>query len=72
MSTKVEQVLGKTSDWNQAKNDEPVFVIRALNWKAALLVASLANLNNSNRTVDDLVAVALAMREYHEDNDIPF
>ncbi len=68
--TKQQQVLNPHSDWNQAANDEPVFVIRANNWKAALIVAALAK--DDNGSAKALIDTALAMREYHLDNDIPF
>lgn len=68
--TKQQQILDPHSDWNQAANDEPVFVIRAVNWKAAILVASLVKDDNGSSIA--LFESALAMREYHIDNDIPF
>lgn len=70
MSTKNAQILNPHSDWNQASNDEPVFVLRAVNWKAALVIAVLNK--DPNRTADELIAAALEMKTYSDDNDIPF
>jgi len=70
MSTKAQQVLDPQSDWNQAGNDEPVFVLRANNWRAALLLIAVTK--GDNRTVDDLLETALAMRKWHIENDIPY
>lgn len=68
--TKAQQILNPQSDWNQAHNDEPVFVIRATNWKAAMVVVALATKDNA--TSDALLETAIAMRSYSRDNDIPF
>lgn len=70
MSTKGAQIINPQSDWNQAPNEEPVFVLRAVNWKAALILIALTKSNN--RTSDELLATAMAMKKYHDDNDIPF
>jgi len=69
MSTKAQQILDPQSDWNQTPNEEPVFVLRALNWKAALIVAAMAK---DSRTSQEMMDVALAMRKYHTETDIPF
>lgn len=68
--TKQEQILDPHSDWNQATNDEPVFVIRANNWKAAMIVACM--IKEDNATSIAMFETAAAMRAYHLDNDIPF
>lgn len=70
--SKKEQMLDPKSDWNQAPMGEPVFVLRALNWKAALVVIGLIAKDDGNRTVEDLPETALAMRDYNIENDIPF
>lgn len=68
--TKAQQILNPHSDWNQAQNDEPVYVIRASNWKAAMIIAILAK---NEQAGDIVVQVAMAMRSYHKANDeIPF
>ncbi len=71
MSTKAQQILDRFSDWNQTPNDEPVFVLRAINWKAALIVVALCN-DNPNCTKEELLQVALDMKRYSNENDIPF
>jgi hypothetical protein len=85
--TKNEQILDPRSDWNQAADDEPVFIIRANNWKAALLVAMLIpgdaaekvgltdsalDMREYHESADTDTDTALGMREYHRDNDIPY
>ena len=70
MPTKQEMILDPQSDWNQAKNDEPLFVLRAVNWKAALMIISM--LERENSTSEDLLETALDMRSHVRDNDIPF
>jgi len=70
MSTKAQQVLNPHSDWNQAGNDEPVFVLRARNWKAALVLVAITK--TEGHTTDELLKAALAMREWSRDNEIPF
>lgn len=68
--TKAQQILNPHSDWNQAQNDEPVFVIRASNWKAALQIAILVQNPQASKIV---LESAMAMRAYHLANDeIPF
>lgn len=68
--TKNDQILNPKSDWNQAHTDEPVFVIRANNWKAAMALAVILVRNNAEET--GLIDAVLAMREYHKNSDIPF
>ena len=68
--TKAQQVLNRDSDWNQAANDEPVYVIRASNWKATMMIAVLARNDEAGKIV---LESAMAMRKYHLENDeIPF
>jgi hypothetical protein len=70
MSTKAQQILNPQSDWNQADNNEPIFVLRAINWKAALIIAVLNK--DPNRTAEQLIAAALEMKEFLNETDIPF
>lgn len=69
MSTKVQQILDPHSDWNQAPNDEPVFVLRANNWRAAMYLALIVEGEKARQIAFD---AALELKNYHEDNDIPF
>jgi hypothetical protein len=71
MTIKAQEILNPHSDWNQAANDEPVFVLRAINWKAALIVVALCN-DNPSWTKEQLLQVALDMKRYSNENDIPF
>lgn len=68
--TKNQQILDPKSDWNLAKPDEPVFVIRANNWRAALMIACLVR-ESKNVVESGYMDTALAMRAYNAD-DIPF
>lgn len=68
--TKAQQILNRHSDWNQTPNDEPVFVIRAVNWKAVLALAGMVK--GDNACLDAMIETAIAIRDYTRDNDIPF
>jgi hypothetical protein len=69
--TKNEQILDPNSDWNRADNDEPIFVVRANNWRAVVFLAALIK-------GDDATWLCLnnaeAMKRWHldGDDDIPF
>lgn len=68
--TKVEQILDPRSDWNLAEDDEPIFVIRANNWKGAMM---LALLSRNDPASDMMYEIAAKMREWFKRNeDIPF
>lgn len=69
--TKNEAILDPRSDWNLAADDEPVFVVRANNWRAVIFLAALVK-------NDAATAMALnhaeRMRAWccDEDDKIPF
>ena len=69
--TKNEAILDPQSDWNLAADDEPVFVVRANNWRAVIFLAALAK--NDAATAMCLNA-AERMRAWScdEDDKIPF
>ena len=66
MSTKAQQILDPHSAWNQAPNDEPVFVLRASQWREVFFMAVRGPFD---RTLHD---AAMKMKEFSDDNDIPF
>jgi hypothetical protein len=68
--TKAQQILDPHSDWNQTPNDEPIYILRAVNWKPVLVLAALVK--GDNRAVDAMLETAMKMRDYDRDNDIPF
>lgn len=70
MSTKIEQVLNVQSAWNQAPNDEPVFVVRAEDWSIIMRAALSGDPSTPWRKM--LFDHAIEMRAYDKDNDIPF
>jgi hypothetical protein len=70
MSTKAKQITQLNSDWNQADINEPVFVLRARNWKVALIIVALVK--DNNRTTEDLLQSALEMKHWADENEIPF
>ena len=70
MSTKAQQITQINSDWNQADINEPVFVLRARNWKVALIVVALVK--DDKHTIDDLIKSALEMKAWSDENEIPF
>lgn len=67
--TKNEQILDPQSDWNQAKDDEPVFVIRAYNWRAVIFMAAIVK---DDKATCMCLNHAEAMKRYYQDDDIPF
>lgn len=69
MPTKVQQILNPKSDWNQAPNEEPVFVVRANNWRAAMFLALIVDGKDARKFAFD---AALELKKYHDENDIPF
>jgi hypothetical protein len=72
MSTKVQQVLNPFSPWNAAPNAEPVFVIRAEDWRYIMLLALNSKDKGGHMCMQSLFDQALEMKKYHDDNDIPF
>ena len=67
--TKDQQILDPKSDWNQAPGDEPVFVVRANNWRAAMYLALIVEGKAARKMAFD---AALELKRYHEENNIPF
>ena len=71
--TKNEAILDPRSDWNQAEDNEPIFVVRANNWRAVIFLAALVK-------NDEATAMCLnhaeRMKRWHDaevsDDDIPF
>lgn len=72
MSTKVQQILDPYSLWNTLPNDEPVFVLRAEDWRYVMLLALNSKDKGSHMSMQSLYAQAVEMKQYHDDNDIPF
>lgn len=66
--TKNEAILDPQSDWNQAHDDEPLFVVRANNWRAVIFLAALAK--NSAASAMALNH-AERMKAYSDEDDIP-
>lgn len=69
MYTKNEQILDPQSDWNQAANDEPVFIVRANNWRAVLFLAAIVKAAGATEMCLNHME---EMKAFHEGNDIPF
>lgn len=69
--TKNEYILDPKSDWNLAADDEPVFVVRANNWRAIIFLAALVTNNDSTGWC---LNVAERMRAWYceEDDKISF
>jgi hypothetical protein len=72
MTTKAQQILDLHSAWNQAPNDEPVFVIRCDDWRYVMFLALNSKDKGGNRCMQALFKQALEMKKYHDENDIPF
>lgn len=62
---KGQEILQPRSDWNNAANDEPIFIIRANNWKAAMMVAMVCKNNTAEET--GFLDAVMEMREYDLD-----
>lgn len=71
--TKNEQILDPQSDWNRAENNEPVFVVRANNWRAVIFLAALVK-NDASTAM--CLNHAERMKAWNDnggcDDDIPF
>ena len=69
--TKNEQILDPNSDWNKAEGDEPIFVVRANNWRAVIFLAALIKVDQGTWLC---LNNAEAMKRWHcdDDDDIPF
>lgn len=69
--TKNEYILDPRSDWNTCGGDEPVFVVRANNWRAIIFLAAMVK---SEEATAMCLNAAEAMRAWHldDDDDIPF
>lgn len=82
MSTKADNVLNPHSCFNRARNDEPIFVLRASDPLASELVTLWANRYSQTRGLmnerqrlkfNAALAVAKDMKDWAFDNDdIPF
>lgn len=68
--TKGEQILDQHSRWNQAPNNEPIFVLRAEDWRRVMALAIVRDGTDPMQKL--LFDWATAMKEYHDENDIPF
>lgn len=72
MATKQEQILDPWSAWNAAPNAEPVFVVRADDWRLVMFLAAFT-LHQGGRTApSQLLESAVEMKEWSDANDIPF
>jgi hypothetical protein len=69
MTTKAQMILDQQSDWNQAPNDEPIFVVRANNWRAVIFLAALVK---NDAATAMCLNHAEHMKQYNDENDIPF
>lgn len=69
--TKNEQILDPNSDWNKAEDNEPIFVVRANNWRAVIFLAATVK---SDEATWLCLNQAEAMKTWHldGDDDIPF
>jgi len=72
MTTKVQQVLDPWSVWNQAPNDEPLFILKAEEWRYVMLLALNSKDKGGRMSMQELYDKAVAMKKYHDENDIPF
>lgn len=72
MSTKAQQVLDPYSRWNASANDEPVFVLRAEDWRYVMLLALNAKDKGGHMSMPSLYAQAVEMKAYSDENTIPF
>lgn len=72
--TKNEYILDPKSDWNNAENDEPVFVVRASNWRAVIFLAALVTNKDATGWCLNVAERMRAwdMDELPTDDDIPF
>lgn len=64
--TKNEAILDPKSDWNLADDNEPVFVVRANNWRAVIFLAALVT---SAEGTAMCMNHAERMRSYHLDRE---
>jgi hypothetical protein len=69
--SKNEYILDPRSDWNNAADDEPIFVVRANNWRAVIFLAALLR---TNEATGWCLNVAERMKAWgcDEDDKIPF
>ena len=84
MSTKADNILNPSSCWNRASNDEPIFVLRATDPSAPDFVTLWANryvlakggfmrmTPEQQAKYYEALRVANEMREWFEEDDIPF
>lgn len=84
MSTKAQTIVDPESCLNRAKDDEPIFVLRANDPIAADVVLMWANkyklqkrgfeamTDRQRAKFHDALNVSRAMRDWHFDDEIPF
>lgn len=70
MPTKMEQILDPYSRWNQTPNDEPVVVLRAEEWRRVIALAIVKERTDPMGNL--LLQWGLQMKQYYDENDIPF
>jgi hypothetical protein len=69
--SKNEYILDPRSDWNNAADDEPIFVVRANNWRAVIFLAALLRTNEATGWCLN-VAERMKAWDCDEDDKIPF
>lgn len=72
MSTKGEHLLMQYGPWNAAPLDEPVLIVRAEDWRLVLAMAAVATDKGGRMTAQELLAQAVEMKAYSDENTIPF
>jgi hypothetical protein len=63
---KAQEIIDPNSAWNRTPNEEPVFVLRASDWREVFFMAVRGPFN---RALHDY---AMKMKAFSDDNDIPF
>lgn len=71
MPTKVQQILDPWSTWNQAHNTEPVFVVKAEDWRYVMLMAVNSKDKAGRMSPQQLIDYALEMKKWHDENNVP-
>lgn len=68
--TKAEMILDPHSVWNQVANNEPLVILRSEDWRRVMALAIVKESCDPAHKI--LFEAALALKQYFEDNDIPF
>lgn len=70
-NTKSQMILDPYSVWNQAGNNEPLVILRSNDWREVMAIALIKE-DIKDPAFKILFEAALKLKEYHDENDIPF